>query len=320
VTARGSWDTSACTVAESEAVFDRLHLVGGPGEVVVYHTVGQGLPKAIAEEWLAWAGPGLDAAQRLLVAEPTSTLRIETTVGGEAHQAARWGFAVAAEMALLLDAVLIDVAAVRLWAPRDLDRFTGSELDVRSWVSVHAEPNEDSTYDLHTHGLARLGGLDLEMGGVVEPLLPFGVRALNELASHQVAGHTIRSGEPVLVEQEYAFSLSSSARFAEHCQNGVLALVDPPEAPHRDVRSPRNTLARFAHDVALELVGAHRLLEARPMLDQAIALAPWRPTAYEARADILAALGDTDAAQADRAQALVAWSQAGGGAHASATS
>lgn len=269
------------------------------GTTHVAFTVGSAIPEKVLT-WMPWAGRDLSPAARDLLAAPASTLRVDGPTPG-AEAAARVA-GVAARLALLCDGVLIDLAAQRFWGGDALRRRLQAPFDVRDYVSVHAEVGEDATLLLHTHGMVRFACPDLEMAGVPRDLLPFATQALNEVAHHQATGHDVRPFERVTVD-DYAFGIVRSARSAAHCENDVLALVDPGDLGQRDAAAPRHVLAGFALDVAADLEREEQHAAALPWLDHAVALAPRRPEAWRRRAAACDRLGRAEEAQAARERA-----------------
>jgi len=267
---------------QPEPVWDRLALQGGRVAVVVHFTVGNALPPAVMAEWHAFAGRASDESSRTVLAAPASTFRVEVSPDALDARRVEAVAQLAAALTGAVEGVLVDVAAQRFWVAGS--KFE-SAFDVRTYVSVHAELDEHGLLSMHTHGLARFGRPDLELARVPQLLLPFGTQVLNEVAQHLALGSTIRIGEAVRVD-DYRFVAAASERHVEHCANETLALLDPPEAPDRDVAAPRNTLADFAEDVARDLAARGRDAEAIPWVDAALQVAPHRMSARDLRAQL----------------------------------
>lgn len=319
---RGVWrDLSAST---DTLVWDALTLSQPPFEATVFFTVGDALPVEV-REWMPWAGMALDDDARELLMRPVATFRVEvaepegmsvqgpsgtTRIEGptaEMKDAPRRGAqlaaAVAAEIAMALDGVVVDVPAQRFWSAEAAPALAGASFDVRNYVSVHADAVDDAMLHLHTHGLERFGKPDVEMGDVPRHMLSFGTHVLNEVAQHQALGNRMKNGENVMIDGEYVFAVTSTARSREHCGNDVVALVDPPDAPQRDARAPRYTLSRFAEDVADDLLRESDLEGALQWLSTSILLAPWRAQAWRKRAGVNENMARPDDCAADLAQA-----------------
>jgi hypothetical protein len=303
---------------EPGLLWDELVLVQPPFEARVCFTVGDALPAEVAT-WMPWAGRDLGEDERALLLRPGATYRIEGPVlaGGEElpgpnrkkqagdkdlpRRGAQFLAAVAAEIALAVEGVLVDVVSQRFHAPEAALRFTEARFDVRDYVSVHAEATEEGLH-LHTHGLARFGRADVEMGHVPREALSFGTHVLNEVAQHQALGNIVANGETVLIDGEYPFAVSMTARSGEHVGNPVIALVDPPDAPGRDPRAPRFTLSRFCEEVADDLIREGNLGESLHWLVLAADLAP-RESVFRKRAGLYEEMGDLARAAEDRARA-----------------
>lgn len=315
---------------ETGPVWDELHLVDLPHEALVHFTVGSALP-AVVLEWTQWAAGGLSAAEKQLLQTPSATYRIEMpqprggamevagpggltrieaepSVKDAARRGAQLGAAVAAEISVLVEGVLVDVPGQRFWSPADVERFTQAAFDVRDYVTVHAELQSASAEEmpllfLHTHGLMRFGRPDVEMGDVPRDMLGFGTHVLNEVSHHQALGNVVKNGETVLVDEDYAFSVSSTSRSRLHCGNDVIALADPMDVLHRDAHVPRFTLARFAEDVADDLLGKSDLAGAHRWLTLSVTLAPYRAVAWRKRAAVNEHLSRPGEAASDLARA-----------------
>lgn len=315
---RGVWsDTS--TTGEAGLLWSTLRLVSAPFEVDLSFTVGDALPPSV-RDWLPWAGRDLDDAGLACLHRPRATYCIRSRPAGggvpltgpterqptaderaakdNPRRAACFTSAVSAETALAVSGVLIDACAQRFWHGSRLSPFLGGAFDVRDYVSVHAQAGPHGL-ELHTHGLRRFGRVDVEMGHVPHDALPFGTRVLNEISQHQALGNVVRNGETLVVDGEYAFSLSATSKSGSHVGNEVLALVDPSDAPHRDARAPRQTLARFCEDVADEMLTQPDLQGALRWLSHAVLLAPMISRLLRKRAGVLAHLGREADANAD---------------------
>ena len=290
--ARGIISSQAIELPDEGLIWDRCIVRCAGGDLELSFTSGQGLPVEATSEWLAWAARGLDEGQQQLVQGPSSTLRLRAPERLQGQEGARFCMALSGELAILTDGLLVDMEAQRFRTPHEALELARGGLDARTWVSVHAEASDEGDLDLHTHGMRRLGGDDLEMGGVPPQLLPLGVRVLNELAQHQLLGHRLRNGESVMIDDELSFALSHTAKFTDHVQNRVLALVDPSDAPHRDACRPAATLAQCALEAVEESVAAGEGTQAMEWLDIAIRLTPLRSELHEARAQLVRRLGE----------------------------
>lgn len=324
-------------VDEPGLLWNELFLQQPPFEARVSFTVGDALP-ADAITWMPWAGRELSQGEKACVGSPTATYRIEgpllagavplpggeikphgpssggsskTAASAEAstkdlpRRQAHFIAAVAAEIAIATSGVLVDVVSQRFRGPHAALVFTQASFDVREYVSVHAEGLVDSDLlHLHTHGLARFGRPDVEMGDVPRVALSFATHVLNEVAQHQALGNIVQNGESVVIDGDYHFAVSMTARSRDHVANEVVSLIDPPDAPQHDARAPRYSMSRFCEDVAEDLLAESKLDEALLWLTHGRELTPWRPELLRKRAAVLEHLGRADEAAEELRRAM----------------
>lgn len=157
-------------------------------------------PAAGSGDIIRWA-PLLSDIERDGLGRARSRLMVEVdAAGGSVLRARKDALREAAKLFELAGLALIDVDSFRIWTPGGVeDEFLhDADLDIESLYVIHAVSDDDGRPSwIHTHGLAALGGFDVD---ILEPrdegyrMCPTIIRAL---------GYAMIAGNVVVDEPEF---------------------------------------------------------------------------------------------------------------------
>ncbi len=89
----------------------------------------------------------------------------------------------------MIEGVVVDSTAFKIHGPQDIEEITELDFDIRDHVTIHSVQTSDTSYWLHSHGLAKFAQLDVEVFHIPKADLTAAETFLYELCNDLAFGH-----------------------------------------------------------------------------------------------------------------------------------